>query len=128
MSSLSKKKLVIYFALGAAVGVLCMVLDRSDVFLYRFIDGLLAASMIPLVIGGFGFAKWAGSFDLLTHIGKAAKSKKKTDTAKTDSDTAKAESPADTSDDSTPSSFAEPLLAGGAYFLVGILMAAIFFK
>lgn len=119
MSLFSKKRLAIFFAVGAAVGIIYMFIGRGDVLLYKVIDGLLAASMVPLLMGGFGFAKWAGSFDFLFFIEKRSK-KKKEEKNPSDSEDTPAEKP--------DTSFKEPLLAGGVYFIIGMGMALMFYK
>lgn len=120
MSSLSTKRLSFYFLLGAAVGILFLILDRSEVFLYRCIDGLLAASIFPLIIGGFRFSKNAGSFELFIYaLKKLPKRDKNKEQPGSYSDYLAQEKP--------DTSYKEPLLAGGVYLIAAIIMIAAFY-
>lgn len=120
MSSLSSKRLMTYFILGAAVGILFLFLDSSEIFLYRIIDGLLAASIFPLIIGGSRLAKYVGSFDLLFFAFKNIRGKgKQSEKQDTYSDYLSQEKP--------DSSYKEPLLVGSIYLIVSIFMIIAFY-
>lgn len=120
MSSLSTKRLLTYFLLGAAIGVSCIFIDHSDVLLYRIIDGLLIASIFPLIIGGFRFARQMGSFDLIIYaFQKFQKEKPERKKPSSYSDYLSREK--------TGTTYKEPLIAGGVYFIVSIAMIIAFF-
>lgn len=120
MSSLSTKRLLTYFLLGAAIGVSCIFVDRSDIFLYRVIDGLLIASALPLIIGGFRLSKQVGFFDLFLYAFR-----------KFQKDKPEQKKPENYSDylsqEKTNTTYKEPLIVGGIYFIISIFMIIAFF-
>ena len=63
MSSLSVKNLKNYVVLGIAVAAAYIFFQKDQIFLYRLIDGLFIGGMLPMILGCFRLAKYAGSFD-----------------------------------------------------------------
>ena len=70
MSSLSVKNLKNYVVLGIAVAAAYIFFQKDQIFLYRLIDGLFIGGMLPMILGCFRLAKYAGSFDLLVYSHK----------------------------------------------------------
>lgn len=125
MPVLSSKRLRTYFLVGAATGILYVVIGRSSNPAYQIIDGLFAAGVLPLVAGCFLLSKSLGSFDLMAYTQK--KLKKLDDSAPSAEAGGSGENPKTHADDldkkKSSSSFKEPLLVGAIFCLASIFSA-----
>ena len=95
MSSLSVKNLKNYVVLGIAVAAAYIFFQKDQIFLYRLIDGLFIGGMLPMILGCFRLAKYAGSFDLLVYSHKKlARSGKNSDLSQEEKDPGSSAAPA----------------------------------
>ena len=97
MSSLSVKNLKNYVVLGIAVAAAYIFFQKDQIFLYRLIDGLFIGGMLPMILGCFRLAKYAGSFDLLVYSHKKlARSGKNSDLSQEEKDPGSSAAPSRT--------------------------------
>jgi len=69
--------------------------QKDQIFLYRLIDGLFIGGMLPMILGCFRLAKYAGSFDLLVYSHKKlARSGKNSDLSQEEKDPGSSAAPA----------------------------------
>ena len=132
MSSLSVKNLKNYVVLGIAVAAAYIFFQKDQIFLYRFIGG-----MLPMILGCFRLAKYAGSFDLLVYSHKKlARSGKNSDLAQDEKDSNGSAAPAPEQLGSYPdyltqkkpaATYKEPLLAGGVFILASLFLTIAFY-
>ena len=132
MSSLSVKNLKNYVVLGIAVAAAYIFFQKDQIFLYRLIDG-----MLPMILGCFRLAKYAGSFDLLVYSHKKlARSGKNSDLAQDEKDSNGSAAPApeqlgsysDYLTQKKPAAtYKEPLLAGGVFILASLFLTIAFY-
>ena len=78
MSSLSVKNLKKLRGPGDRRGCCYIFFQKDQIFLYRLIDGLFIGGMLPMILGCFRLAKYAGSFDLLVYSHKSWRARGKT--------------------------------------------------
>lgn len=137
MSSLSVKNLKNYVILGIAVAAAYIFFQKDQIFLYRLIDGLFIGGMLPMILGCFRLAKYAGSFDLLVYSHKKlARSGKNSDLAQDEKDSNGSAAPApeqlgsysDYLTQKKPAAtYKEPLLAGGIFILASLFLTIAFY-
>lgn len=127
MPVLSSKRLRTYFLVGAATGILYVVIGRSSNPAYQIIDGLFAAGVLPLVAGCFLLSKSLGSFDLMAYTQKKLKKLDDSAPSAEAGGSGSGENPETHADDldkkKSASSFKEPLLVGAIFCLASIFSA-----
>ncbi|MGI5982254.1 MAG: hypothetical protein ACOX8F_02255 [Sakamotonia sp.] len=137
MSSLSVKNLKNYVILGIAVAAAYIFFQKDQIFLYRLIDGLFIGGMLPMILGCFRLAKYAGSFDLLIYSHKKlARSGKNSDLSEEGKDPNGSGAPAPEqlgsysdylNQKKTAATYKEPLLAGGVFMLASLFLTIAFY-
>ena len=111
--------------------------QKDQIFLYRLIDGLFIGGMLPMILGCFRLAKYAGSFDLLVYSHKKlARSGKNSDLSQEEKDPGSSAAPApeqlgsysDYLTQKKPAAtYKEPLLAGGVFILASLFLTIVFY-
>ena len=133
MSSLSVKNLKNYVVLGIAVAAAYIFFQKDQIFLYRLIDGLFIGGMLPMILGCFRLAKYAGSFDLLVYSHKKlARSGKNSEEKDPGSSAAPAPEQLGSYSDyltqkKPAATYKEPLLAGGVFILASLFLTIVFY-
>ena len=135
MSSLSVKNLKNYVVLGIAVAAAYIFFQKDQIFLYRLIDGLFIGGMLPMILGCFRLAKYAGSLLVYSHK-KLARSGKNSDLSQEEKDPGSSAAPApeqlgsysDYLTQKKPAAtYKEPLLAGGVFILASLFLTIAFY-
>ena len=137
MSSLSVKNLKNYVILGIAVAAAYIFFQKDQIFLYRLIDGLFIGGMLPMILGCFRLAKYAGTFDRLIYSHKKlARSGQNSDLSEEGKDPNGSGAPAPEqlgsysdylNQKKTAATYKEPLLAGGVFMLASLFLTIAFY-
>jgi len=98
--------------------------------MYRFIDSFFLGGIVPLIVGGFRFVKYLGSFDLLVYshrklwkYGKAHEKFEEENEKIAPGSMEKLGTYADYLEQkNAAATFKEPLLVGGAFFIVSLAL------
>lgn len=130
MTKLSRKSLMIHLLTGGVCALLYIFFSHTASPLNRIINGLFLGSMVPLICGAFRLVKNLGLFDLFVYshrklwkFGKRHEKFEEENEQTAPNSTEKLGSYYDylASKKNIPSC-AEPLLAGGLYLLLSLLL------
>lgn len=128
--SLSKKQLLTNLIVGGICGLLYFVFSHDSIFANRLINSFFMASLFPLIFGGFRLVNTLGAFDLFVYThrklwkyGKVHEKLEEENEAIAPNSTEQLGTYHEylSSIESRPS-YKEPLIAGGLYLTVSLLM------
>lgn len=130
MSNFSFKQFRFHFLIGGAIALLYLFFSHDSLLINRIINSLFLGSLIPLTFGGFRLVKNLGAFNLFlyTHrklwkYGKVhEKLEEENEAIAPDSSEKLGEYHEYLSEQEPPKSCKEPLLAGGFYLAVSLIL------
>lgn len=130
MKKISRKSFITYILIGGGVSLLYLLFSHSASPLNRLINSLFIGSMIPLIHGVFRLVKALGLFNLFIYshrklwkFGKQYEKMEEENEAAAPGTTEKLGSYYDYLASKEPSpSCVEPLLAGGIYLLLSLII------